>query len=64
MTEIEIVKQNICLMAKSALKRIKKHSDQESADQLFALMEVADKLGWKEDVESYLKEAGLDVRFS
>ncbi len=64
MTEVEVVKKSVCLLAKAALELLKKYGDQEAADRFFAMMEVADRLKWKEDVVSYLKEAGLDVRFS
>lgn len=64
MDRVEKVKIHLFDMILDAIQEYKETGKEEAAYAIFALMEVADKLKWKEDVVSYLKEAGLDVRFS
>lgn len=48
----------------AAIRKYIESGKKEDAEMIFALYEMADKLGWLSELEEKAKEAGLDVRFS
>ena len=48
----------------AAIRKYIESGEKEDAEMIFALYEMADKLGWLSELEEKAKEAGLDVRFS
>ena len=48
----------------AAIRKYIESGEKEDAEMIFALCEMADKLGWLSELEEKAREAGLDVRFS
>ena len=64
MDRVEKVKTNLFDMTLDAIQEYTETGKEEAAYAIFALIEMADKLGWLSELEEKAKEAGLDVRFS
>lgn len=64
MDRVEKVKIHLFDMTMDAIQEYTETGKEEAAYAIFALLEMADKLGWLSELEEKAKEAGLDVRFS
>ena len=64
MDRVEKVKTNLFDMTLDAIREYTETGKEEAAYAIFALIEMADKLGWLSEMEEKAREAGLDVRFS
>lgn len=64
MDRVEKVKTHLFDLTLDAIQEYKETGKEEAAYAIFALYEVADKLGWLSQLEEKAKGAGMDVRFS
>ena len=64
MDGVEKLKIHLFDMTLDAIQEYKETGKEEAAYALFALLEMADKLGWLSELEEKAKEDGLHVRFS
>lgn len=64
MDRVEKLKNHLFDMTLDAIQEYRETGKEEAAYAIFALLEMADKLGWLSELEEKAKEAGLDVRFS
>ncbi len=64
MDRVEKMKIHLFDMTLDAIQEYKETGKEEAAYAIFALYEVADKLGWLSELEEKAKEAGMDVHFS
>lgn len=64
MDRVEKVKNQLFDLTLDAIQEYKETGKEEAAYALFALLEMADKLGWLSELEEKAKEDGLHVRFS
>lgn len=64
MDRVEKLKIHLFDMTLDAIQEYKETGKEEAAYEIFALYEVADKLGWLSELEEKAKEAGMDVHFS
>lgn len=64
MDRVEKVKTNLFDMTLDAIQEYTETGKEDTAYAIFALIEMADKLGWLSELEEKAREAGLDVRFS
>ena len=64
MDRVEKLKNHLFDLTLDAIQEYRETGKEEAAYAIFALLEMADKLGWMSELEEKAKEAGLDVRFS
>lgn len=64
MDRVEKVKNQLFDLTLDEIQEYKETGKEEAAYALFALLEMADKLGWLSELEEKAKEDGLHVRFS
>ena len=64
MDRVEKLKNHLFDLTLDAIQEYRETGKEEAAYAIFALLEMADKLGWLSELEEKAKEAGLDVRFS
>ena len=64
MDRVEKVKIYLFDMTLDAIQEYTETGKEEAAYAIFALIEMADKLGWLSEMEEKAREAGLHVHFS
>ena len=64
MDRVEKLKNHLFDLTLDAIQEYRETGKEEAAYAIFALLEMADKLGWLSELEEKAREAGLDVRFS
>lgn len=62
--DVEELKSALFDRTVDAIRKYTESKEKEDAEMIFALLEMADKLGWLSEMEEKAREAGLNVRFS
>lgn len=64
MDRVEKLKNHLFDLTLDAIQEYRETGKEEAAYAIFALIELADKLGWLSEMEEKAREAGLHVHFS